>query len=352
MKRIAIIGSGFFGITCALILSKKHKIDIFEKKNAILCGASRANQMRFHLGYHYPRSIKTTNEIKRYYNEFENFFGKDVFGNTKNFYGISKINSKTNYSKYLNFLKKNKLNFSILKNIDFSSLVEGSILSKEKTLNYFRLKEKIQKKIKKTKVNIYLNTEFKKSMLRKYDKIIISVYDQNNNVLKKLGIKNKKRFKYELVEKIIIKLPKKYKNKSFMVIDGKFVCVDPYLGTNYHLLSDNKNSKIEIKKSVFPNFKDFRKKYLNSVPIKNIKISRYRKFIEHGSKFLPILKKSKYISSFYITRAIEINKEKTDERVNKIKIYKNKFITIFSGKWNTCVGLAKNINKILLNDKK
>ena len=31
--------------------------------NVPVCGASRANQMRFHLGYHYPRSIKTTNEI-------------------------------------------------------------------------------------------------------------------------------------------------------------------------------------------------------------------------------------------------------------------------------------------------
>tara|TARA_B100000965_G_C19257670_1_gene611610 strand:- start:7 stop:141 length:135 start_codon:yes stop_codon:yes gene_type:complete len=32
MKKIAIIGSGFFGSTCALILSNFFKVDLFEKK--------------------------------------------------------------------------------------------------------------------------------------------------------------------------------------------------------------------------------------------------------------------------------------------------------------------------------
>ena len=33
-----------------------------------------------------------------------------------------------------------------------------------------------------------------------------------------------------------------------------FVCIDPYLGTNYHLLSDVKNSKLETKIGKFPFF--------------------------------------------------------------------------------------------------
>jgi predicted NAD/FAD-binding protein len=31
--KIAIIGSGYFGSTIALILSKKHNIDLYEKEN-------------------------------------------------------------------------------------------------------------------------------------------------------------------------------------------------------------------------------------------------------------------------------------------------------------------------------
>ena len=73
--RVAIIGAGFFGTSCAIRLAKKHTVHIFEKKETILCGASRANQLRFHLGYHYPRSQKTILEIKKNYKEFIKFFG-------------------------------------------------------------------------------------------------------------------------------------------------------------------------------------------------------------------------------------------------------------------------------------
>ena len=111
IKKIAVIGSGFFGSTAALLLSKNHKVHLFEKKNSIMCGASRANQQRFHLGYHYPRSTKTVVEIKKNYKEFINFFGSSVFSKTQNYYGISKDKSKTSFNKYLIFLKKNKLRF-------------------------------------------------------------------------------------------------------------------------------------------------------------------------------------------------------------------------------------------------
>ena len=110
MKKIAIIGSGFFGMATALILSKKNIIHIYEKKNTILCGASRANQMRFHKGYHYPRSIKTVKEINQSNRSFEKYFKSAIY-NTKNYYGISKKKSKTSFLKFLNFLNKNKLKY-------------------------------------------------------------------------------------------------------------------------------------------------------------------------------------------------------------------------------------------------
>lgn len=349
-KKIAVIGSGFFGISCSLILSKEYEVDLYEKEKTILCGASRANQMRFHLGYHYPRSLKTLKEINELKDEFTKFYGFDIFGKTKNLYGVPSIGSKTSYRKYLNFLKKNNLKFKETKSKDFGKIIKGVIKCNEKNLNYFKIKKKILKKIKKSNVNLYLNTTFKKKLINKYEKIIVSVYDQNNIVLNNLGIKPVKKFKYELVEKIIIKLPKYYKNNSYMIIDGKFVCLDPYLGTKYHLISDVKYSKIEKYKGLYPNFKNKRKKFLNAGIVRNIKISEFNNFIKHGSKYLPFLIKAKYIGSFFVTRAIEADKEKTDERLNLIKKINKKFITIFSGKWNTCVSVAKNVNKIINND--
>lgn len=42
-KNIAVVGAGFFGISAALILSKKHNVTIFDKSDEILSGASKKN---------------------------------------------------------------------------------------------------------------------------------------------------------------------------------------------------------------------------------------------------------------------------------------------------------------------
>ena len=143
----------------------------------------------------------------------------------------------------------------------------------------------ILKKLKSSSVNLKLNTTFKKKELKRYDKVIVACYDQNNLILKNLNLKPKKKYKYELVEKIIIKLPKKYKKESFMVLDGKFVSLDPYLGSNFHLLSDVQDSKLEVIENYYPTFKSSKKRFVNQGIIKNIKVSRFYRFIKNCKIF-------------------------------------------------------------------
>ena len=144
--KIAIIGAGFFGITAGLILSNKHQVDIFEKEKKILNGASHSNQFRFHLGYHYPRSQKTVNEIKKSKNLFVSFFGNKVFGKTYNYYSIA-VNSKLNFREYKKFLLKNNLYFKIIKNLLNNKFIENTIKSNERILNYFKIRNDILDKI-------------------------------------------------------------------------------------------------------------------------------------------------------------------------------------------------------------
>jgi len=339
--KIAIVGAGFFGLSVALSLSKNHKVDIFETKKSILNGASSSNQFRFHLGYHYPRSQKTVREINKSKDLFISYFGKDIFGKTNNYYLIAN-QSKTNFQKYKKFLNKNKLYFKKIKNSN-NNLIEQSIVTNEKILNYFIFKKKILNKIKNTNIKMRYNQEFKKNYIKNYDKIIITTYSNNNFVLKKLGISKLDELKFELVEKILIKLPQNFSSKSFVVIDGNYVCVDPYLGTRYHLLSDVKLSKLEVKIGKFPTFKNINKKYINKGIVKNIRTSQFSNFIKRSSNYLPFLKDAKYIGSMFVVRAITKNKEKTDERTSTIKKHSKKIYSILSGKWNNCVYLAKNI---------
>lgn len=125
-------------------MSKKFKIDLYEKEKSILGGASFANQLRFHHGYHYPRSQRTVKEVFKNKNSFIKYYGKDILGKTKNYYGLSSVNTKTTFFKYLKFLKKNNLFFKIVKLKEFSSLINGQIISKENNLNYFLIKKKLR----------------------------------------------------------------------------------------------------------------------------------------------------------------------------------------------------------------
>jgi len=346
--KIAVIGAGFSGCSIALKLSKYHEVTLYEKEKSILSGASAYNQMRFHQGYHYPRSQKTINEIKKSKGSFLKFFGSNIFGKTKNYYAIAKKNTKTDPKKYELFLKKNRLYFKILKKSKlFSKNISHSYLVKEEILNYFKFKKKIQKMIKLSNIKLRLNDSLNKKNLQKFDKIIVSCYSENNDVLRKLGVKNNNKFRYELIEKIIIELPKKYINKSFVVIDGKFVCCDPYVGTKFHLLSDVVNSKIEVVQGKYPKFKSKKKKFVNVQPKRHNRISLFRSFVDKSSMYLPFLKEAKYVKSMYTVRTIKIRKEKTDERTNFIRKLNNKIYVVLTGKWNTSVKVADKFNDIL-----
>ena len=349
-KNIAVVGAGIFGCTAALILSKKHNVDLYERKPDILNEASMCNQFRFHEGFHYPRSTKTFKEIKKSNKDFIDFYGNDIFGKTDNYYAVTKTETKTKFKKYIKFLEKNNLKYTIKPKSNLvSKKIEGTILSNEKNLNYFKIKKKILNKLSKSNVNVKLSSQLDKAILRykKYDHIVIAAYKNNNNIIKNLGFKVTNKFRYELIEKIVIKLPKKYKKTSVVVMDGNFLCLDPYIGTKYHLLSHVKFSKLKVIKGYYSKFP---KRYDNKLIItklKNIKESKFKDFINDGLKYLPFLKKAKYVSSFYVVRTLKLNVEKTSERTNLTKKINKKIITILAGKWNTCVTESNRIIDIL-----
>ena len=68
-------------------------------------------------------------------------------------------------------------------------------------------------------------------------------------------------------------------------MDGNFLCLDPYAGTSYHLLSHVKHSKIKIIKNISARFPKKYDDLLIKTKIKNFKISRFQKFVKDGKNF-------------------------------------------------------------------
>ena len=89
--KIAIIGSGAFGLTAAIKLSqiKNSNIVVFEQHNKPFYGATYANHNRHHYGFHYPKSQLTIDQINKSKKEFESEYFKACRFDYKNFYAIS-----------------------------------------------------------------------------------------------------------------------------------------------------------------------------------------------------------------------------------------------------------------------
>ena len=150
--KIAIIGAGFYGCYFAKHLSKKYNVYLFEKNSRLITESGYNNQYRLHQGFHYPRSQKTIQQTKEGYKKFIKEFKKYIYFPKDNFYCIHK-NSKINFENYLKILKKNKLNFKVIKKdkIPFlrKDFIEGAINTREGVILIDKLTKQLIKDVKK-----------------------------------------------------------------------------------------------------------------------------------------------------------------------------------------------------------
>ncbi len=345
--KVLIIGAGFFGTSIAIKIKetyKNSKVTLCEKKNNILLSASGKNQFRCHLGFHYPRSDKTIQECKNSFLDFDKYFN-DTYLNSENFYAISRNDSKISFEDYLKSLDKNNLKYKIERNnLLNQKMIQGSIRVNEKIISIDLVRKKLWKMLKNLNIEIKLNTEVSlyKEINGDYDHIILCTYDENNKNLKNINYIKKEKYYYQLVEKILVKPPKIYQNKSFVILDGPFMCIDPYENNNYSILGSVKKSVIKSINSKIHNFDKFLglKKYL----CKNSNSNIYSNIKNDFEKYFLNFEKTKYFKSFFVVRATVNNKD--DERVTRV-VNNNKIINVFSGKWVNCMTTAEKIVKML-----
>ena len=232
--KILVIGAGLFGTAVAIKIKEKYKnadVTIVDELSDILKAASGKNQFRTHLGFHYPRSAKTISECQNSSYEFKKYLSSS-FIKSEDFYAISKNKSKINFQNYIKSLKRNNLKFDIIEKNELlkKSEIEGIIKVDEKKISIDIARKKIWRLLNKHSIDVKLNKKvlLDKELTKKFDKIILCTYDRNNLNLKNLGIKNQTKYFYQLVEKIIVKPPVEFLNKSFVILDGPFMCIDPY----------------------------------------------------------------------------------------------------------------------------
>ena len=207
-------------------------------------------------------------------------------------------------------------------------------------LDYQALYRICKTRIKKSNLKTCFNTKFTSEDTLKYDYVINCTYANINHILKE---ENRINYQFEVCEKIAVKMPKEMNKNSIVIMDGPFMCVDPYGRTELSLLGNVVHAIHHTNVGHFPKVPVNMIKDMNKGIIRKPSVSNFNKFIEIGEKYIPSLTYAKYAGSMYTVRAVLPNMDKTDGRPTIVTVGGKNIINVFSGKIDTCVRASKAV---------
>ena len=337
-----VVGGGIFGSTAAVSLANNgYDVEIHEKQSDIMMCASNINQYRLHKGYHYPRSSDTALECNNGLKTFKRKYEQSVLnGSIEHYYCIASEDSLISSEEYLEFLDEHRLNYKIvdsIKNTDLTVKVEEELFDSQV------LRHSVKKKLFANNINIKINHESDKKSFNLYDVIIFATYSNINQYLNK-----KINYQFEVCEKPVVKLSDRYKNKSIVVMDGPFMCLDPYGTTDYHVLGNVVHAIHETNIGTAPIIKNKKlSNYINKGIIYQPDITNIDKFIETGEKFFDDFSNLEHIGSMFTVRAVLKDREHDDARPTLVEKHGDNMFTLFSGKIDTCVDASNELIKMI-----
>ena len=228
------------------------------------------------------------------------------------------------------------------KKLDFiqENVVDLMVEVKEFLFNPIKLKEICWNKLNEYDVNVKLNMEINNSTDTKYDYVINSTYANLNGLLPE---NKQKDYQFELCEKPVVQLPEQYKNKSVVIMDGPFMCIDPLGNTGLHVMGNVVHAIHSTNVGKFPKCDKKYDKLLNKGIVKNPSITNIDKFIASANKFFVDMNKIKHIGSMFTFRTVLPNRDKDDARPTLIENPTDNIFNLFSGKIGTCINAADEL---------
>jgi len=345
--KIAVVGGGIFGCSIAWYLAQhKHQMDLFEKQPDILQAASGINQFRLHRGYHYPRSRETV--LSSYESEasFSRAYQPAIMDTgIESYYAIAKEKSLTHHEQAKKIWSECKLEHQPVK-IDIlnNRKIAQAFKVHEHLIDPVILKDLCWSYMKKYRVNVHLNQEVNVKQLNHYDKVIVAAYAMNNAVIHNT---HHQQYQFELCEKLVLQLPEKFKNKSIVILDGPFTCIDPYGSTGYHLMGNVVHCIHHTNTGFHPEIPEQFRPLLNKGVIKNPPITNIKKFLAAAEEFFPGIQQAQHIGSMYTIRTVLPKREHDDARPTLVEPLDKKTIRVFSGKLGTCMDAAEQVLKLI-----
>ena len=224
---VAVIGAGWYGCHAACKLIQRGIYpSIFEQRH-IFAGASKYNQNRLHLGFHYPRSFITRRLCRDNYDRFVHEYGNSVRAIDDNLYIIAR-KSILDFETYCQIMTASNLSFRILErendDIDMQN-VQGVIACDEKFLDPIIMRHYFEAILQRFVINESLTKEtLQKNLVEKYDIVL----DCTNNQLGLIKNYEQNDIFFETTLSLVYKRLYEGPIVAYTVMDGALPSLFPF----------------------------------------------------------------------------------------------------------------------------
>lgn len=349
--KINVVGGGIFGCTIAWMLAEQaHSVRLYEKEKDIFMCASGINQYRLHRGYHYPRSKETATSCRDGEKEFREVYGDCVLGGDKHYYGVAKEGSFLDAAECSCAWQECGLAHKEVSGPPAEGFVNKesfeSIFSvDESSFDCAKLKSICWERMNKHLVKVFLNTEMPREAIENSDLTIIACYAYNNSILSGFPVAQE-TYQFELIEKLVLKVPKECRDISLVVQDGPFLCIDPIGNMDLSLMGNVVHAIHHSNIGKLPEVPESYKSVLNKGVVMP-SFSKAKKFFDAAEPFFPWIHEAEHIGSMFTIRTVLPYHEFDDARPTVVDQIRDNIITVFSGKIPTCVSVAKDVLRIV-----
>jgi FAD dependent oxidoreductase len=349
--RVAVIGAGIFGATCAAELGQSCDVSLIERHDALLREASTLNQWRYHHGFHYPRSVEMIREIQECRHEFEAVYGGAIVPDVSSYYCVAKTARIITPERYRHVCESMSLQFELTappERIIDASRVSLCMRTQEGVFDAGILSQIVNDRLNAVPtVALHLNHEVlggdlladgrKRLMLRRGQKTFEETFDyvvnatyQNRNLLARIFGFPLKPLRFDLLEllELEIDLPR----ISLTVLDGPFTSL---VSTG----EDRRFTLSHIQQSVLASATPAD----GFPPAWGEPSSNRENLIRHASRYMPVLETARYVDSRYGTRTVHALPEDVDGRPTVVVSHGFGCWSILGGKVNTSVTNARQI---------
>jgi hypothetical protein len=336
--KVAIAGAGIYGATTAIRLAEQgHDVHLFDPIG-ILNAASGINQFRIHSGYHYPRSPETIRETMGAREEFLQTFAPAIVRNSTHYYAIPHEGSQTPPALFEQVMGEHKISLKPCRpewmNFDF---IDKCYQVEEQIYDPEVLRDLLAEKIRSLKID-FNQREFAASMRPEYDYVVWATYGLGPS----RGLF--KSVKYQVAEKILIRLPKQLQGVSLVIVDGPFTAFDPYGSSDRSMWGSAKHSNHWTTTDPSEPIPEKYRALLNGPRFEPISWTRFDAMRQDATLGIPASAEAEYLGSRFTIRVVENNPEQ-DRRTLYVQETAPGEIHIFSGKVVSAVKAARLVSE-------